>query len=770
MRPQPECVVLGVRDGMVPSAKPPVRLFLGTEPAQYRAERVFVWSIERVRDPSRVYEIYLLKDLAGFDRRGWLTGFTNYRFAIPHFAAQTGRAIYNDADQIYFADPGELFDAELDDHGFLALSDRDTSVMLIDCARMASVWTLEAAQRELRKTLEAKARAVPGLWGQLDPVWHARDEEYVPGHSHLLHYTAIHMQPWQPFPRRYAYQRHPCGQVWLDLERSADAAGYQVFHATRPSAQFEKLRAQLQTHPSPRSLTTGTHNVSKDLQELITATGAQTIREYGLHTLLEKPATPCDAVVCMDVLEYVPDEDVPWVMAELFGDAKRFVYVTIAHHARPQVFPDGTRIPSRRRELSWWLRHVEAAAARHPKISWHLIWQSRTATRHDVVRTYAGGCRLQGPPRVWVLTDGRPGNTTQSVGLVEAMGWPYERKELLFTTLVHLQKCLCVVFGATRIGQDKAHSDPLTPPWPDVVITTGWRTAPVARWIRKQSGGRTRLVQLGRRGGLVADGFDAVVSCTYFRLPPHPRRIDIVAPLTRVTPMLLKQAGERWHTLFETAARPRIALLVGGTSGVYRLDETSAQHLGEGVAAFAQAVGGSIFATTSPRTGPEATAALQRGLGPHSYLHVWQPGQQDNPYLAYLALADMLVVTGDSESMLAEAVATGKPIYIYPLPIRRPNLYMRLKEWVVACAQTPRLNRRGTARPQRGWAYLCARLIERGFVLPPNDLRTLHDTLVRLDMARFFGEPLPTGSHCPRLREIDAVSGRVRALVGISDA
>src|SRR5262249_29464868 len=142
VRAQPECVVLGVRDGVSPSCKPPVRIFLGTEPGQYRAERVFCWSIEQVRDPSRVYEIFLMKELTGFDRRGWLTGFTNYRFAVPHFAGGAGRAIYNDADQIYLADPAELFDNDLGPHGFLALSDRDTAVMLIDCARMATVWTL----------------------------------------------------------------------------------------------------------------------------------------------------------------------------------------------------------------------------------------------------------------------------------------------------------------------------------------------------------------------------------------------------------------------------------------------------------------------------------------------------------------------------------------------------------------------------------------------------------------------------------------------------
>ncbi|MGN6719598.1 MAG: ELM1/GtrOC1 family putative glycosyltransferase, partial [Candidatus Binatia bacterium] len=84
--------MLGVRQGVAPSPKPPVRIFLGTEPAQYRAERVFFWSIERVRDPSRIYEIYLMKDLVGFDRTRWLTGFTNYRLAIPDFAGGYGKA------------------------------------------------------------------------------------------------------------------------------------------------------------------------------------------------------------------------------------------------------------------------------------------------------------------------------------------------------------------------------------------------------------------------------------------------------------------------------------------------------------------------------------------------------------------------------------------------------------------------------------------------------------------------------------------------------
>ena len=46
------------------------------------------------RDPARRYEIYLMKDLTGFDRSRWKTGFTNYRYAIPEMAGRSGRAIY----------------------------------------------------------------------------------------------------------------------------------------------------------------------------------------------------------------------------------------------------------------------------------------------------------------------------------------------------------------------------------------------------------------------------------------------------------------------------------------------------------------------------------------------------------------------------------------------------------------------------------------------------------------------------------------------------
>jgi uncharacterized protein len=761
IRAQPECVVLGVRQGVAPSPKPPVRIFLGTEPAQYRAERVFFWSVERVRDPSRIYEIYLMKDLVGFDRTRWLTGFTNYRLAIPDFAGGFGKAIYNDVDQVYLGDPGELFDADLGEHGFLALTDHDTAVMLIDCARMASVWTLAEAQRLRRSFMEAKARAIPGLYGRLDPVWHARDGEYVPHRSKLLHYTAIHLQPWQPTPHRYVYQHNPAGQVWLDLERAADAAGYQIFTAAHPSEQYKILCTQIrQAYESKQD--------ELPAKEYLSTPEQQTISWHDLVALSEpgRSKRPITDVVSTEVLDSLPDEDVPWVLDELFRCARRKVTVTVTTAPRTSVSSHAIGVSQCPRPEFWWVEQLEAASRHHPERHWQLIVHTRNRWGREVTQSFEGGCRFNGNPTVWVLADDHPGNTTQSLGLARALGWPYEVKELRFTWPIHLHDFLFGCFGATRLGLKRTQSAVLTQPWPDLVITTGWRTAHIARWIKNQSRDHTRLVQMGRKGTHVAQLYDLAISCRYFRLPPHFRRIETLVPLTEVSSEQLRLAAERWRDLLANTPRPRIALLVGGTSYECRFDEETAYRLGVEVRSFADSIGATVFATTSRRTGAKATVALKKGLGDCSYLHEWQPDQSENPYLAYLASADILIVTGESESMLADAAATGKPVYIYPLPKQELDFWTRVKERIVARSEKHRWGNRGTIQPQTGVQYVCARLVERGIILPQADLNILHETLVRSGIAQFFGSSLgPTSNG--GLREVDDIARRVRMLMGM---
>ena len=319
-----------------------------------------------------------------------------------------------------------------------------------------------------------------------------------------------------------------------------------------------------------------------------------------------------DAVVCAGTLAHLPDEDIPWLLESLFRYARRCLYLSVSTTPVGGALDAGIALRGHC-SPSWWLTRVERASARNPAVRWKIVLHDEKTTRRPMSLVREGGRRADGkPPTVWVLKDHKAGHTTQSVGLADAVGFPYEIKELAFNLFNHFSNR---IRGATTLGLSAARSAPCGPPWPDLVISTGRRTAPVARWIGQQSRGRTRLVQLGRRGGETVDAFDLVVACAHFRLPLHPRRMEIIAPLNAVTPDRLARAAEHWRGLFAAAPRPHVVLVVGGTCARYRLDGATAQRLGERVRTFAAALGGSLFVITSPRTGAEATAGLRIGLG-----------------------------------------------------------------------------------------------------------------------------------------------------------
>ena len=54
-----------------------------------------------------------------------------------------------------------------------------------------------------------------------------------------------------------------------------------------------------------------------------------------------RPREQFDGVVCTDVLEHCPEDDIPWIVDELFSFARRFVFVTIACYPARKRLPNG---------------------------------------------------------------------------------------------------------------------------------------------------------------------------------------------------------------------------------------------------------------------------------------------------------------------------------------------------------------------------------------------------------------------------------------------
>ncbi len=111
--------------------------------------------------------------------------------------------------------------------------------------------------------------------------------------------------------------------------------------------------------------------------------------------------------------------------------------------------------------------------------------------------------------------------------------------------------------------------------------------------------------------------------------------------------------------------RPRVAVLLGGTNKVYRMTPRVMEELGRRLAALARDRGFGLLVTPSRRTDPAGLAILKRALEGLP-AEVWD-GRGDNPYFAYLGLADAFVVTSDSVNMTCEAASTGQPVHVAAL-------------------------------------------------------------------------------------------------------
>jgi hypothetical protein len=285
---------------------------------------------------------------------------------------------------------------------------------------------------------------------------------------------------------------------------------------------------------------------------------------------------------------------------------------------------------------------------------------------------------------IWLVTGDKPGDNAQLLAIAEALGWPYEvrrmipRKEYVYgkpdfkPSLYHL---------------DMEKSDPLVPPWPDLVLTVGRRPSMAAQWIRKQSGGKTRVVLLGRPRKMLA-AFALVIITGQFLMPKRDNILSLDLPLMRVDADKIEKAVKVWQPSFQAMKQPVTALLIGGPTKPYRMDEAVIGTLLQ--QARKQPGNGSLFISTSRRTPEAVVDYLRQHKPPDSTLYCWQPEDSNNPYLALLGLADYFVVTGDSVSMMVEIARLGKPLAIYPLPEQGGAIVHAVRQAVMAVRRSMR--------------------------------------------------------------------------------
>ncbi|MDO8730198.1 MAG: ELM1/GtrOC1 family putative glycosyltransferase [Candidatus Omnitrophota bacterium] len=167
-------------------------------------------------------------------------------------------------------------------------------------------------------------------------------------------------------------------------------------------------------------------------------------------------------------------------------------------------------------------------------------------------------------------------------------------------------------------------------------------------------------------------------------VPPKVMVVDgALVPWRTVTP----EQAKSWSQLLKLApGKKRIGLLLGGPAKGNDLDLGEVERMLTALLAAADKLDAELMVTTSRRTTSKMEIRLAERLGRHPRCRLLALVNQRRAGLlpdtatavpCILELSDLLVVSGDSISMVSEAAATGKPVIVFPPKTKKPAKHHR---------------------------------------------------------------------------------------------
>jgi mitochondrial fission protein ELM1 len=319
-----------------------------------------------------------------------------------------------------------------------------------------------------------------------------------------------------------------------------------------------------------------------------------------------------------------------------------------------------------------------------------------------------------GKQLIWVLQTGRTGDNAQVLEIAHRLGGNIVVKKLTFNAMHNLPNWM---LGASQASLAPDARRQLVPPWPNLVIAAGKRTVPVVHWIKAASGGRTKLVQVGRPRAALAH-FDLVISTPQYGLPKDPTVVELALPFASPRPVS-RQDVSYWAEEWKDLPRPWTVVSIGAGKFPLRFGAPEIGDLGEKLSG----LGTSVIAIASPRTRPDVLNVLAKHVKDRpARFYPW--GRTTTPYQAALVLADRIVVTSDSMSMVSEAINSGKPVSIFRLPS-----WQFFPSWSAERGIAGWLSRQGLLHAPRNMPAVIAGLIAQGYASPLGEEPVVHGAL-----------------------------------------
>ena len=75
-----------------------------------------------------------------------------------------------------------------------------------------------------------------------------------------------------------------------------------------------------------------------------------------------------DLVICIDVLEHIPRQDINWVLEKIFSISKQYVFLNVACYFANALLPDGSNAHINVNDKDWWFNKILEFKKKYPHL------------------------------------------------------------------------------------------------------------------------------------------------------------------------------------------------------------------------------------------------------------------------------------------------------------------------------------------------------------------------------------------------------------------